>query len=130
MGKVVVTGTAAIFAYLAYSEPVKTGNNRFRLFAAAAGIVGAIVPYTIFVSYPFNEAINGQLGATESEKTDLKKLVADWGRTDWKVSLLAFVGTVVGVCGALACAVCYLLLHVQLAMNGHNQFIFVCNKLS
>ncbi|KAE9582981.1 hypothetical protein CGCF415_v008270 [Colletotrichum fructicola] len=102
VGKIVVTGTAASFAYLAYAEPVKMGNYRFQLFAAAAGIVGAIVPYTIFVSYPFNEAINGQLGATGGEKTDLKKLVADWGRTDWKRSLLAFVGTAVGVSGALA----------------------------
>ncbi|KAH0435694.1 hypothetical protein CcaCcLH18_04803 [Colletotrichum camelliae] len=102
VGKVVVTSTAASFAYLAYTEPMKTGNIRFQSFAAAGGIVGAIVPYTIFVSYPFNEAINGQLGATGSEKTDLKKLVVDWGRTDWKRSLLAFVGTFIGVCGAMA----------------------------
>ncbi|KAF5489304.1 hypothetical protein CGCS363_v011998 [Colletotrichum siamense] len=102
VGKVVVTGTAASFAYLAYEEPMKAGNLRFQLFAAAAGFVGAIVPYTIFVSYPFNEAINGQLGANGGEKTDLKKLVADWGRTDWKRSLLAFVGTIVGLCGVLA----------------------------
>lgn len=101
VGKVVVTGTAASFAYLAYVEPVKTGNSRFRSFAAVAGIVGAIVPYTIFVSYPFNEAINEQLGAAGSEKMELKKLVVR-GRTDWKRSLLAFVGTGVGVCGTLA----------------------------
>ncbi|KAJ0338511.1 hypothetical protein COL922a_005515 [Colletotrichum nupharicola] len=102
VGKVVVTGTAASFAYLAYAEPTKTGNRRFQLFAAAAGIVGAIVPYTIFVSYPFNKAINRQLKASGAEKIDVKKLVADWGRTDWKRSLLAFIGTAVGVCGALA----------------------------
>ncbi|KAJ0348068.1 hypothetical protein COL154_013795 [Colletotrichum chrysophilum] len=102
VGKVVVTGTAASFAYLAYTEPMKTGSLRFPLFAAATCIVGAIVPYTIFVSYPFNEAINWQLRATEGEKTDLKELVADWGRTDWNRSLLAFFGTLVGVCGALA----------------------------
>ncbi|KAI8303392.1 hypothetical protein K4K59_013249 [Colletotrichum sp. SAR11_240] len=102
VGKIVVTGTAASFAYLAYAEPVKTGNYRFQLFAAAASIVGAIVPYTMFVSYPFNEAINGQLGATGGDKTELKNLVADWGRTDWKRSLLAFFGTFIGVCGALA----------------------------
>ncbi|KAF4828848.1 hypothetical protein CGCTS75_v006980 [Colletotrichum tropicale] len=45
VGKVVVTGTAASFAYLAYTEPMKTGSLRFQLFAAATCIVGAIVPY-------------------------------------------------------------------------------------
>ncbi|KAF9880436.1 hypothetical protein CkaCkLH20_02390 [Colletotrichum karsti] len=101
VGKIVVTGTAASFAYLAYVEPMKGGNPRFLMFAAAAAIVGAIVPYTVYVSYPYNEAINRQFGAMKDEDGDLKKLVTEWGRTDWKRSLLAFVGTTVGLCGAL-----------------------------
>ncbi|KAJ5019642.1 hypothetical protein K4K57_012104 [Colletotrichum sp. SAR 10_99] len=44
VGKIIVTGTAASFAYLAYLEPKKTDNLRFQLFVAAAGIVGTIVP--------------------------------------------------------------------------------------
>lgn len=103
VGKMVVTGTAASFAYLAYKEPIKTGNARFQLLCAAAAVVGAIVPFTIISSYPFNEAINDRLGeingtvkASEGAK-DLKKLVIEWGRLDYYRSVLAFAGTIVGL---------------------------------
>lgn len=98
-----MTGTAASFAYLAYNEPTKTGNTRFQLFCAASAVVGAIVPFTIISSYPFNEAINDRLGeingtAKPSEGAkDLKKLVIEWGRLDYYRSLLAFAGTIIGL---------------------------------
>ncbi|KAJ9148865.1 hypothetical protein NKR23_g4469 [Pleurostoma richardsiae] len=103
VGKIVVTGTAASFAYLAYEEPVKAGSTRFQLLSLASVIVATIVPFTVFSSYPFNEAINAQIGKRDpgnertAEKGDLKKLVVDWGRLDFYRTLLAFTGTLVGV---------------------------------
>ncbi|KAJ3526037.1 hypothetical protein NM208_g11375 [Fusarium decemcellulare] len=103
VGKIIVSGTAASFAYLAYKEPIKTGNTRFQLFCTAAAVVGAIVPLTVISSYPFNEAINDRLGeingtAKKSEGAkDLKELVVEWGNIDYYRTLLAFTGTIVGV---------------------------------
>ncbi|CAG9993912.1 unnamed protein product [Clonostachys byssicola] len=110
VGKVIVTSSAAGFAYLAYTEKDNIGSLRFQLLTAAAGIVGSIVPFTVITSYPFNEAINSQLfnsnGASkksdDAPATDLKALVAQWGQTDFKRSLLAFLGTAVGLAGVLA----------------------------
>jgi hypothetical protein len=54
--------------------------------------VGSIVAFTVISSYPFNEAINQQLGEIEGEtspstqgngKEDFKQLVVDWGRLDY-----------------------------------------------
>ena len=106
VGKVVVTGTAASFTYLAYVEPVKSGSTRFKLLSLGAAIVGSIVPFTIISSYPFNEAINQRLSEIEGEtspnmqdngKGDFKQLVVDWGRLDYYRALLAFAGTVAGL---------------------------------
>ncbi|KAM5349860.1 hypothetical protein ACJ41O_006365 [Fusarium nematophilum] len=104
VGKIVVAGTAASFTYLAYKEPVKGGNLRFQLLSLAATVVGAIVPFTIISSYPFDEAINERLdeidGGTKQSsagKKDLKHLVVEWGRLDFYRTLLAFTGTLVGV---------------------------------
>jgi hypothetical protein len=80
------------FTYLAYLEPVKTGNTRFKLLSLGAAKVGSIVAFTVISSYPFNEAINQQLGEIEGEtspstqgngKEDFKQLVVDWGRLDY-----------------------------------------------
>lgn len=110
VGKVIVTSSAAGFAYLAYNEKGHIASPKFQLFAAAASIVGSIIPFTIVTSYPFNEAINSQLftsnGASkkndDAPATDLKTLVTQWGQTDFKRSLLVFLGTVVGLAGVLA----------------------------
>ncbi|KAI0006524.1 hypothetical protein F4779DRAFT_20778 [Xylariaceae sp. FL0662B] len=107
VGKIIVTGTTASFAYLAFKEPVKAGNVRFQLLALATGLVGSIVPFTVISSYPFNEAINDLLSEIngtakgDSDNKSLKKLVADWGNLDWYRSWLAFTGTVVGVSALL-----------------------------
>lgn len=107
VGKVIVTTSAASFTYLAYREPVKSGNPRFQLLALAATVVGTIVPFTIISSYPFNEAINTRLGEINSDvkvgggSPDLKKLVVDWARLDFYRTILAISGTTVGVIAIL-----------------------------
>ncbi|ETS77628.1 hypothetical protein PFICI_09690 [Pestalotiopsis fici W106-1] len=108
VGKSVVTGSAASFAYLAYGEPVKHGNPRFQqLLSLAAIVIGAIVPFTIISSYPFNEAINKRLGEIDGDikvgkgSTDLKQLVVDWGRLDFYRTILAISGTFIGIFAVL-----------------------------
>lgn len=107
VGKVIVTTSASSFTYLAYKEPVKIGNPKFQLLALAATTVGAIVPFTIISSYPFNETINTRLGEINGDikvgggSPDLKELVVNWARLDFYRTLLAISGTIVGVTAIL-----------------------------
>ncbi|KAF6813278.1 hypothetical protein CMUS01_12873 [Colletotrichum musicola] len=110
-GPAMVTGTAAVFGFMAWKDGTQSPSFPYHL--AASVLIGFVAPYTKFRVFPINDKLlaehermlsRGKKSDKQAEDTSFEQVLqwaAEWKRLDLHRQLLVCAATVAGLIAAV-----------------------------